>query len=131
MEDEYRLLYQELPKKNRNSSTSLRRLQNEKKVMHGNKFLLGFWLGISVVQLLLIILLWWYVGPVLDPDHDPEFSTIFPDFRGPFLIILYLWLRILNIWGWIKVHVNYRLVLQYGDHQTSLTEVRPKVFQLT
>lgn len=59
----------------------------------------------------------------LSIEDDPEFKAIFPIFRGIGLIILYTWLLGINVYGWLKFNINYKLVFDFNHHSSNIVEV--------
>jgi len=57
-------------------------------------FYLGFFIGLLIFQLSIICIIAWYYD--LDVDHDIEFKSIFPMFRGFFIVCLYWWMHGIN-----------------------------------
>lgn len=46
-------------------------------------------------------------------------NYIFPMFRGVGLLIMYLWGMAWNVYGFNKFRINYRLILEYGEHYST------------
>lgn len=84
-------------------------------------FWLGMFMGLLLFQLLIIVVIIFNYD--LDIDHDKEFSSVFPMFRGFFVICLYMWLLGLTIWAWSHVGINYRLIFQSTGDTVSVLEI--------
>ena len=70
-------------------------------------FYLGFFIGLLLFQLGIICILAWYYD--IDMDNDVEFKSVFPMFRGFFIICLYWWMHGLNILIWTKADISYKI----------------------
>lgn len=51
-------------------------------------------------------------------------------FRGIGLLILYLWLLALNVYGWCLNNINYKLIFKFNHHSSDIPEIlrRASVF---
>jgi hypothetical protein len=59
----------------------------------------------------------WYYD--IDMDKDPEFKSVFPMFRGFFIVCLYWWVHGLNILVWTKADISYRVIFMINDSKYS------------
>ena len=44
-------------------------------------------------------------------------------FRGALLLIVANWLIGLNVYGWNRNHVNYKLIFKFGSHYSEISEI--------
>ena len=84
-------------------------------------FYFGFFCGILVILLILCILIMKYFK--IDMDDDAEFKTIFPMFRGYFILCMYFWLLGLNVYAWNKAHINYKLCFAFKNHYSDVISI--------
>jgi hypothetical protein len=82
-------------------------------------------LGFTALLLIVIIVLAWDENQ--DIDQNTLFKKIFPMFRGMAVIILYMWLLTWNVYGWMKSHVNYKLIFRFNYHSSSLSQILKRV----
>ena len=80
-------------------------------------FYLGFFIGLLLFQLGIICTIAWYYD--IDMDKDPEFKSVFPMFRGFFIVCLYWWVHGLNILVWTKADISYRVIFMINDSKYS------------
>ena len=80
-------------------------------------FYLGFFIGLLLFQLGIICTIAYYYD--IDMDHDVEFKSVFPMFRGFFIVCLYWWMHGLNILVWTKADISYRVIFQIDSSQYS------------
>ena len=80
-------------------------------------FYLGFFIGLLLFQLGIICTIAWYYD--IDMDNDPEFKSVFPMFRGFFIVCLYWWVHGLNILVWTKADISYRVIFMINDSKYS------------
>ena len=84
-------------------------------------FYLGFFIGLLLFQLGIICTIAWYYD--IDMDHDPEFKSVFPMFRGFFIVCLYWWVHGLNILVWTKADISYRVIFQIDSNYSTPIEI--------
>ena len=84
-------------------------------------FYLGFFIGLLIFQLSIICTLAWYYD--IDMDHDVEFKSVFPMFRGFFIVCLYWWMHGLNILIWTKAEISYRVIFQIDNNYSTPIEI--------
>lgn len=81
--------------------------------------------GVAFVLAVMIVLL--IADQGLDPDSDNNakklFKYQFPIFRGFLMIILYLALLSINVYGWMRHHLNYRAVFGFERHYSSESQI--------
>ena len=80
-------------------------------------FYLGFFIGLLLFQLSIICTIAWYYD--IDMDKDPEFKSVFPMFRGFFIVCLYWWVHGLNVLVWTKADISYRVIFMINDSKYS------------
>ena len=80
-------------------------------------FYLGFFIGLLLFQLGIICTIAWYYD--IDMDHDVEFKSVFPMFRGFFIVCLYWWMHGLNILVWTKADISYRVIFQIENNYST------------
>ena len=80
-------------------------------------FYLGFFIGLLLFQLGIICTIAWYYD--IDMDKDPEFKSVFPMFRGFFIVCLYWWVHGLNVLVWGKADISYRVIFMINDSKYS------------
>jgi len=84
-------------------------------------FYLGFFIGLLLFQLGIICIIAWYYD--IDMDHDIEFKSVFPMFRGFFIVCLYWWMHGINILVWTKADISYRIIFQVDNNYNSPIEI--------
>ena len=84
-------------------------------------FYLGFFIGLLLFQLGVICSIAWYYD--IDMDNDIEFKSVFPMFRGFFIVCLYWWLHGLNILIWTKADISYRIIFQIDNKYSTPIEI--------
>jgi len=82
---------------------------------------LGFFIGLLLFILTVIIIL--ASNYDIDMDHDVEFKSVFPMFRGFFIICLYWWINGINILIWTKADINYRVIFQIDNNYSKPIEI--------
>ena len=80
-------------------------------------FYLGFFIGLLLFQMGIICTIAWYYD--IDMDKDPEFKSVFPMFRGFFIVCLYWWVHGLNVLVWTKADISYRVIFMINDSKYS------------
>ena len=84
-------------------------------------FYLGFFIGLLLFQLAIICTIAWYYD--IDMDNDPEFKSVFPMFRGFFIVCLYWWVHGLNVLVWTKADISYRVIFQIDSKYSTPIEI--------
>jgi len=84
-------------------------------------FYLGFFIGLLIFQLGIICTIAWYYD--IDMDNDIEFKSVFPMFRGFFIVCLYWWMHGLNVLIWIKADISYRIIFQIDNKYSTPIEI--------
>ena len=84
-------------------------------------FYLGFFIGLLLFQLAIICTIAWYYD--IDMDNDPEFKSVFPMFRGFFIVCLYWWVHGLNVLVWAKADISYRVIFQIDSKYSTPIEI--------
>ena len=84
-------------------------------------FYLGFFLGLLALQLVIICIIAWYYD--IDMDNDVEFKSVFPMFRGFFIVCLYWWMHGVNILVWTKADISYRIIFQIDNDYSSPIQI--------
>ena len=84
-------------------------------------FYLGFFIGLLLFQLGIICTLAWYYD--IDMDHDVEFKSVFPMFRGFFIVCLYWWMFGLDILVWTKADISYRVIFNIDNNYSTPIQI--------
>ena len=84
-------------------------------------FYLGFFIGLLLFQLSIICTIAWYYD--IDMDKDEEFKSVFPMFRGFFIICFYWWVHGLNILVWTKADISYRVIFGIDSKYSTPIEI--------
>ena len=84
-------------------------------------FYLGFFIGLLIFQLAIICIIAWYYD--IDMDNDVEFKSVFPMFRGFFIVCLYWWMHGVNILVWTKADISYRIIFQVDNDYSTPIEI--------
>ena len=84
-------------------------------------FYFGFFIGILLIIFILCILIGYHFD--IDMDDDAKFKTIFPMFRGYFVMVLYYWFLGLNVYVWNKYHINYKLAFNFDSHYSPVISI--------
>ena len=92
-----------------------------KTITESQSFYLGLFIGFLLFQFGIICTLAWYYD--IDMDRDPEFTSVFPMFRGFFVLCLYWWVHGLNITVWIKADISYRVIFQIDSNYSSPIQI--------
>ena len=92
-----------------------------KTITESQSFYLGLFIGFLLFQFGIICTLAWYYD--IDMDRDPEFTSVFPMFRGFFVVCLYWWIHGLNITVWIKADISYRVIFQIDSNYSSPIQI--------
>lgn len=99
----------------------LKKLSKKYTISIWDRDFFSFFCGISMILILLLIFLCW--GLNFDKDAKENFRYIFPIFRGVAFFIFYLWLLALNVYGWLKYQIDYKRILNFNSHSSSLYEI--------
>ena len=84
-------------------------------------FYLGFFIGLLIFQMGIIGIIAWYYD--IDMDNDIEFKSVFPMFRGFFILCLYWWMHGINILVWTKAEISYRVIFQVDNNYSSPIQI--------
>ena len=84
-------------------------------------FYLGFFIGLMIFQLSIICTIAWYYD--IDMDNDVEFKSVFPMFRGFFIVCLYWWMHGVNILIWSRADISYRVIFQIDNNYSTPIEI--------
>ena len=84
-------------------------------------FYLGFFIGLLIFQLSIICTIAWYYD--IDMDNDVEFKSVFPMFRGFFIVCLYWWMHGVNILIWSRADISYRVIFQIDNNYSTPIEI--------
>ena len=99
----------------------LKKYLKVKTITESQSFYLGLFIGFLLFQFGIICTLAWYYD--IDMDRDPEFTSVFPMFRGFFVLCLYWWVHGLNITVWIKADISYRVIFQIDSNYSSPIQI--------
>ena len=99
----------------------LKKYLKVKTITESQSFYLGLFIGFLLFQFGIICTLAWYYD--IDMDRDPEFTSVFPMFRGFFVVCLYWWIHGLNITVWIKADISYRVIFQIDSNYSSPIQI--------
>ena len=69
----------------------------------------------------IICIIAWYYD--IDMDNDIEFKSVFPMFRGFFIICLYWWCFGLTILIWNEADISYKIIFQIDNNYSSPVEI--------
>ena len=92
-----------------------------KTITESQSFYLGLFIGFLLFQFFIICSLAWYYD--IDMDRDPEFMSVFPMFRGFFVLCLYWWIHGLNITVWINADISYRVIFQMDSNYSTPIQI--------
>ena len=90
-------------------------------ITESQSFYLGLFIGLLIFQLGIICTLAFYYD--IDMDRDVEFKSVFPMFRGFFIVCLYWWFHGLNILIWMKADIGYRIIFQIDNNYSTPIEI--------
>ena len=99
----------------------LKKYLKVKTITESQSFYLGLFIGFLLFQFGIICTLAWYYD--IDMDRDPEFMSVFPMFRGFFVVCLYWWVHGLNITVWTKADISYRVIFQIDSNYSSPIQI--------
>ena len=99
----------------------LKQCVQNKNFTDSQTFYLGFFIGLLIFQLGIICIIAWYYD--IDMDNDIEFKSVFPMFRGFFIVCLYWWMHGLNILIWTKADISYRIIFQVDNDYSSPIQI--------
>ena len=99
----------------------LKKYLNVKTITESQSFYLGLFIGFLIFQFAIICSLAWYYD--IDMDRDPEFMSVFPMFRGFFILCLYWWMHGLNVTVWIKADISYRVIFQIDSNYSTPIQI--------
>ena len=99
----------------------LKKYLKVKTLTESQSFYLGLFLGLLIFQLGIICILAWYYD--IDMDRDPDFMSVFPMFRGFFIVCLYWWMHGLNIYIWMKADISYRVIFQIDSNYSKPIQI--------
>ena len=99
----------------------LKKYLKVKTITESQSFYLGLFIGFLLFQFGIICTLAWYYD--IDMDRDPEFTSVFPMFRGFFVVCLYWWVHGLNITVWTKADISYRVIFQIDSNYSSPIQI--------
>ena len=99
----------------------LRKYLKVKTITESQSFYLGLFIGFLLFQLIIICSIAWYYD--IDMDRDPEFMSVFPMFRGFFILCLYWWAIGLNIYIWTKADISYRVLFQIDSNYSTPIQI--------
>ena len=100
---------------------TLRKYLKVKTITESQSFYLGLFLGFLLFQFCIICSLAWYYD--IDMDRDPEFMSVFPMFRGFFVLCLYWWIHGLNIAVWTNADISYRVIFQIDSNYSTPIQI--------
>ena len=84
-------------------------------------FYLGLIIGLLIFEIIIIFVIGFKFN--LDIDNDPNFKSVFPMFRGFFVICLYWWTYGINVYFWNKYQISYRVILEFDNHYSQVIEI--------
>ena len=99
----------------------LKKYLKVKTITEMQSFYLGLFIGFLLFQFGIICTLAWYYD--IDMDRDPEFMSVFPMFRGFFVLCLYWWVHGLNITVWTKADISYRVIFQIDSNYSTPIQI--------
>ena len=99
----------------------LKKYLKVKTLTESQSFYLGLFMGLLIFQLGIICTLAWYYD--IDMDRDADFMSVFPMFRGFFIVCLYWWMHGLNIYIWMKADISYRVIFQIDSNYSKPIQI--------
>ena len=99
----------------------LKKYLKVKTITEIQSFYLGLFIGLLIFQFAIICTIAWYYD--IDMDRDPEFMSVFPMFRGFFVLCLYWWVHGLNIYTWTKADISYRVIFQIDSNYSTPIQI--------
>lgn len=99
----------------------LKKYLKVKTITESQSFYLGLFIGLLIFQFAIICTIAWYYD--IDMDRDPDFMSVFPMFRGFFVLCLYWWIHGLNIYVWIKADISYRVIFQIDSNYSTPIQI--------
>ena len=91
------------------------------KLTETESFYLGFFIGLLCFIFIFIIFLAYNYD--IDMDRDPDFKSIFPMFRGFFIVCLYWWILGFNVYFWNKSNISYKVIFKFDNHFSTVIEI--------
>ena len=91
------------------------------KLTETESFYLGFFIGLLCFIFIFIIFLAYNYD--IDMDRDPDFKSIFPMFRGFFIVCLYWWILGFNVYFWNKANISYKVIFKFDNHFSTVIEI--------
>ena len=91
------------------------------KLTSTESFYLGFFIGLLFFILAFIIFLGYNYE--IDMDKDSDFKSLFPMFRGFFIVCLYWWILGLNVYFWNKYNISYTVIFNFDNHFSTVIEI--------
>ena len=91
------------------------------KMTESQGFYLGFFIGLLFFLILTIFVMAYHFD--FDIDNDPDFKSIFPMFRGFFIVCLYWWILGLDVHFWNKAHISYKVIFKFDNHFSTSLEI--------
>ena len=91
------------------------------KLTESESFYLGFFIGLLCFIFIFIIFLAYNYD--IDMDRDPDFKSIFPMFRGFFIVCLYWWILGFNVYFWNKSNISYKVIFKFDNHFSTVIEI--------
>ena len=99
----------------------LKKYLKVKTITESQSFYLGLFIGLLLFQFAIIFTIAWYYD--IDMDRDPDFMSVFPMFRGFFVLCLYWWMHGLNIYVWIRADISYRVIFQIDSNYSTPIQI--------
>jgi len=99
----------------------LKKYLKVKTITESQSFYLGLFIGLLIFQFGIICTIAWYYD--IDMDRDPDFMSVFPMFRGFFVLCLYWWVHGLNVYVWIKADISYRVIFQIDSNYSTPIQI--------
>lgn len=91
------------------------------KFTQSQSFYLGFFIGLLLFQLFVIIFIAYHYN--LDIDKDPDFKSVFPMFKAFFVVCLYWWVLGFNVFAWNKAEISYKVIFQFSNHYSDVISI--------
>jgi len=91
------------------------------KMTESQGFYLGFFIGLLFFLIFTIFVMAYHFD--FDIDNDPDFKSIFPMFRGFFIVCLYWWILGLDVHFWNKAHISYKVIFKFDNHFSTSLEI--------
>lgn len=126
IKDEIETLFEEkyLRKYDYNPKTTLEIIQSNSDISPLSTIQI-FTFGFLVSSIVSVIILELYLSSFIgfEMEFDVNFMSVFPLFRGFFMICLLLWMLGITVYVWKRNFINYRILFRFSNQSSSLYEI--------